>query len=66
MWANIDEIPQLIRSINEMKKTVDTFSGELQSMNKRIHQNDKDLGKHEMRIDAAFRNLDLVIRKIEL
>lgn len=56
--SNVDEIPNLVRVIHELKTTVDGFAGELRSNERSIHKNHTSVAVTEQKVEAAFRQID--------
>ena len=66
MWDHIDAIPQLIKAIKDMKTAIDGFSGELKSIERLMYSNQKDVAIVNQKVEAAFRNIDSINRKLEI
>ena len=66
MWENLDEIPLLIKATKNLKTSVDSFSGEMKSIERQIYHNQKEIAVTEQKVTAAFREIDTIKRNIEL
>ena len=57
-WDSLDRLPELIKAVETMKTTVDSFSGKLDVMKDNIHTNNKEIAVVEQKATAAFEKID--------
>lgn len=65
-WDNVDKIPTLIHQLQELKTSVDKFSGKLDAMKDDITKNNKEIAVTDTKIKAAWKHIDGINRKLEL
>lgn len=55
---NVDEIPSLIKTVNDLKTTINSYSGEMRSIERSIHKNNTDIAVTAQKVEASFRRQD--------